>query len=514
MSPFAGVSRPAGRRGRWKAFFLAFAIFAVLQAIWAVATPPMGVPDEPAHVIRAAATARLEFMGVPARSNGTLAGFDVPAYIAFANSLPCYAFNSDEAASCQAALPDSDATVQGTSTANPNNPLYYFFVGLPSLVLSGGKTFLAMRLMSVLLTSALLGFMFMAVRQLSNRRWATISSAVAMTPMVFFLSGGVNPNGVEIAASGALLATLTLVLRMPSPGKLLWERGVIIAVSCLMLVTTRSIALLWLLIILLAVAFLADGVIVRQLLKRWAALVGLAASAVACVYAIWWLLIPSPLEPGAPFAGAGTSFVTGLQVMFDRTFDYGSAWIGLFGWIDTPAPDFTLCIWVTALGTLIVVALASVRGRARLALFGLIVAVFALPWFLQAATVSSMGYIWQGRYNLAMVLCLMLVVGIVLDDRYGAQTTALVERLVPWALWLLVAAHVAAFVWMLRRYVIGTDGTWLEMLRHPEWQPPGGWILLTLVYAAALAAAVVILQRVTRRGIQLTAPQAEKTLAL
>jgi hypothetical protein len=50
---------------------------------------------------------------------------------------------------------------------------------------------------------------------------------------------------------------------------------------------------------------------------------------------------------------------------------------------------------------------------------------------------------------------------------------------------------------MVRRYVTGltSTGTWLDLLRAPHWQPPGGWMLPVLVLTLAAAAGAWLLIR-------------------
>jgi hypothetical protein len=69
-----------------------------------------------------------------------------------------------------------------------------------------------------------------------------------------------------------------------------------------------------------------------------------------------------------------------------------------------------------------------------------------------------------------------------------------------WAFWsvvaLLVAAHVVSFWWALHRNVIGLSEAWIGFT--PTWQPPLGWIPLTLAYAVAVTAWAAVLGRAAR----------------
>src|SRR5437868_6439956 len=71
--------------------FTVFASFALLTSLWALATPLMAVPDEPAHAIRAAAVARGQLIGDLADAETfQYPVVQVPKYIADTPSLPCF----------------------------------------------------------------------------------------------------------------------------------------------------------------------------------------------------------------------------------------------------------------------------------------------------------------------------------------------------------------------------------------------------------------------------------------
>jgi hypothetical protein len=106
---------------------------------------------------------------------------------------------------------------------------------------------------------------------------------------------------------------------------------------------------------------------------------------------------------------------------------------------------------------------------------------------------------WQGRYSLALYLCLLIVAGLALDDAFPAAKSAITRKALLAGAYILGAAHVVTFVLVLRRYVVGTQ-FWAEMLQAPDWQPPLGWIALTVIYAAAWAVALWFTHRWTGGG--------------
>src|SRR5215218_4932756 len=193
---------------RWHALFISFVLLFGLGAVWALATPLMGVPDEPAHVIRAASVVRGDI--IPRQSSGDpyMSDVDVPEWAAGAHALTCFAFDPGIPASCQPQPEDDDTITVARTSAGLNSPVYYAIVGLPSLVLDGPAALYAMRLLNVALTSALLAVAFMGLSQLPRARWSYVALASAITPMALFLAGGTNPNSIEFASAAALFATL------------------------------------------------------------------------------------------------------------------------------------------------------------------------------------------------------------------------------------------------------------------------------------------------------------------
>jgi len=63
--------------------------------------------------------------------------------------------------------------------------------------------------------------------------------------------------------------------------------------------------------------------------------------------------------------------------------------------------------------------------------------------------------------------------------------------------WLIVACHTLAFVYVLRRYVVGISeiANWQTLFSSPHWQPPLGWLPLTVLYLLVTAVGALLLFR-------------------
>ena len=78
-------------------FFLATFL---LGALWALATPMMGSPDEPAHVVRAASVARGQWIGTSTSRAGRVASLRVPETLVWP-VVPCYAHRDTTTPACE-----------------------------------------------------------------------------------------------------------------------------------------------------------------------------------------------------------------------------------------------------------------------------------------------------------------------------------------------------------------------------------------------------------------------------
>lgn len=468
------------------------------MSLWAMASPLGSVPDEPAHMVKAASTVRGDIAGVKSVPVPSEVAVTVPQFVAHSYNYVCFVFQPDVTADCQEPLGgDPWKSVHVPTSAGGNSPVAYYPAGLPTLFLSGDVGLYAMRIFNAVACAALLGLMFMSIRQLDRSYWATAAAVVGITPMVLYLGGSTNPNSIEVAAAGALFGILVATMRTPSPGALIWERAGGVAVSAVLLTNSRSIGLLWTVVIVLASVLLARRDIIRELARRTATWVALSVSAVGAIFSFWWYTRPNDLEPARSFEGAGMSFRYGFETMIDRTFDYASGWVGYFGWLDRSAPTVTYIVWSVAIGALLLGGVVYGRGMTRTVLLVLAALAVLTPAVVQGSLMEEFGFIWQGRYMLAMILCLIVAAGITLDDAFPCPPIPRVLTGVRTIVILVAAAHLATFIWVLRRYVVGL-GTWVEMVLRPQWQPPFGTIGLSLLFALSLVcAASVVLRTLT-----------------
>ena len=173
--------------------------------------------------------------------------------------------------------------------------------------------------------------------------------------------------------------------------------------------------------------------------------------------------------------------------MLFRTFDPGL--IGVFGWLDAPAPAYVVAMWSFLAFAVVLAAVAVARGRSTWGLAIAVVALLIIPAIVQAASVQASGYIWQGRYALvAYVTLIALATAIAAAGPWGIRMPGrLMRRLTAWVAALVVFGQTWALFATLQRYqgAIPVD----EVILHPTWTPPGGIVLWLAVVAAGTAVA-------------------------
>ncbi|WP_431220456.1 DUF2142 domain-containing protein [Leifsonia xyli] len=488
-----------GARGAWATFWLAFGALFLMMGSYSLATPQGASPDEPAHAMRAYAAAHGQLFGPESTAVPGTLDLRVSEYFAqLEKHMPCFKRDITRTPACVTPIADQDAPATGHSSTGVSTPVFYLAVGWPTIALDGAKGLYAMRLAGAALCAALLALAFVALRSFPRRRWATLALGAGVTPMTLFLCGTVNPNGLEVAATAAAFALLAATFGSASSrGVLAWRLAGVTVVSIL-LVNTRSIALLWLLLALVAALILSEGAVLRRVFRWWPTWVAVGiVVAVTGTVALFYLR-PRPLTPAYQPIGAGSTWGQGFSWAFDQTFSFMNGWIAQFGWLEIPSPAIAIAVWASVGGALLLTGLVLGGRRTALAALPIALALLLVPPLSQAAVIGVAGYIWQGRYTLAPAVMLLVLAGIGLDRaRPAVEPAGRLRPVVRVALILLVLGQAGAFLWMLRRYVTGltSTGTWLDLLRAPVWQPPGGWIALAIALTAAAAVGAWLLDR-------------------
>lgn len=490
-----------------------WALLTLLHATWSSAMPLMASPDEPSHVVRAAAVARGQWSGElgPPPQDGSRPGAGtlvmLPSDYAVLITLPnCIAFRPDEAADCQPEVPPATGGLVPVETfAGQYPPAYYAIVGWPSRFLGAEAAVYAMRLVSGAVAAALVTLGVVALRRALGRRGAAWAAAVALTPMTLFMGATVNPQALEISAGFAFWACL-LALLLPdgrAPG---WT-VVATAVSGAALVSSRSTGPVWAVAALVVALVLARPGRWRTLLADRRVLAAVGVGGVAGVALVGWVVTHGGVVTGSGLFPEYANPVRTVAAITGHTYEYLLGMIGNFGWLDAPSPPVTTVVWFVAAGALLTVGVAA-RGpvRSRVALVLAALAVLGAPFALQLPTAADTGIIWQGRYVLPLAVGVPAVAVAVLAGQ-PRDVGDLLRRGARLLLPAVALAHVAAFLWAVRRYSEGMDGELLSL--RPEWSSPIGYLGAVALYAVLVAVAAWPAWRALRAPVPRTGPDAQ-----
>lgn len=327
MSALAQARVPFPRLGIWQAVRRGVrrvpragwicALVATINALgWSLITPPMQVPDEPAHIYyvqQLAETGQVPDTG----GDGTyslqdLTLRDVSRLDDINTSfLGRPAWTSDEGrAALRALRSQSPVGGGGDGGVGQYPPLYYATLAVPYAVTGavGGSLFeqvMAMRALSALYAGAAVLFVFLFLQELLPRApwaWRAGALACALQPLFAFDSGGVNPDSMlSMFAAAAFYLIARAFRRGLTPG---------VAVA---LGATLALAVL----AKLAAIGLLPGAVVVALLLIWRAgpghrretlrAAGAGALAFAAPMLLYVLLGAAIWDRPVPFFGGGGS---------------------------------------------------------------------------------------------------------------------------------------------------------------------------------------------------------------
>lgn len=474
-------------------------LFFIPAAVWALASPLFSVPDEDAHVVKAVAVWSGQLGGADVRRDDgyVFTTYALPAVWAQASASPdCFKFRREVTADCAPPFTAPDgaaAQADVATTAGHYPPLFYALVGWGGRLAPGATGVYLMRLTAAAIGA---GFLALAVRALSTvirPQWALLGVLAAATPMVWFLAGSVNPNGLEIVAAIAVWATALALVRWPerhdAPAPRFLAVGLLVA--GVVMTFTRSLSPMFLVGILLLALLTARASSLRHLAQERRPKIVVAVLAGATVLSAALILFSGHLDavPGKAITpGAGA-----LRNVMGETPAYVQQMVAVFGWLDTLVAQVSLYAWLFVVFVLVGLALALTPLRRNVALLVAIAATVALPIAAQAPRAVSQGLPWQGRYTLPLAVGVPLL-AVLSIDLAGARVPGMTRRMAVTSGLVLGVGNLYAAWWALRRYVNGSDGSiWVF---SGAWQPPlGAGVLLgaLAVFAALCVTALAVL---------------------
>jgi hypothetical protein len=372
------------------------AVIACLNAAcWSVLTPPFQAPDEPAHfayVQQLAETARLP------TSSGT--AYSPEEEVAQADlhhievrwhpeNHPVATPVEQRRLQADLAQPLGRDGSGGAGVAASEPPLYYALQAIPYWLGSSG-TLLdrleLMRLLSALMAGLTAFFTYLFVREAApGAPWAWVVGGlgVALTPLLAFMSGTVNPDAMLYAVSAASFYLLARAFRRGLTPRLGAGLGIAIAIGSLTKLNFIGFAP-GLLVALVVLAWRAARSS-RRTAYRSVAIAGAIAVSPACVYIVANLLSHRAglgLVSGAIDVTNGRHSVTGelsyiwqfyfprlpgmtndfaalstttRQIWFDRS-------VGFYGLLDTSFPTWVENIALIPAALLVIFLIRALVG--------------------------------------------------------------------------------------------------------------------------------------------------------
>ncbi len=472
----------------------------VASVAWAMITPIGGVPDEPAHITYSAAVVRGDLGAMAAVNHPVypqLAVVTVPEWVASitdpprsidAFPYPCYGGAVTITADCAPQVSASTTQTHVPTTVNRYPPVYYWLVGLPTLVMAGEPAVYAMRIVSAALAAAVVA-MGLAIASPARRTWLALGTVVAATPMVTHLAGSVNPSGLEIASAlGLGIGLMGLVgtdeRRPRVPVALMvalaffvaWARPrthltLIAVIGASILINAREI-----------LGWLRRRVVVSVVVG-----VGVAA---AIGSALTLRTVATPISgvvaaPSPPVESVLNAPILGvhenLHELERRFVDWGTDLIGRFGWLDHSPPVAVTIAWLLAASVLVIVALVRAPRREGTELLTVMAGAIVLaPLFVISKTLNA--FVYQARYHLALATLIVIGATVMLSRLPRREDRQLGWSTLRWFALLAPVATVLSILGSLHRYSVGgdahiTDGLSLLFVSR-TWMPPWPAVLI------------------------------------
>ncbi len=453
---------------------MSFALFLAVGATWALASPIYSGPDEPSHVIHAAAIPRGDLIGTSRKGEPNVyvtaprVYREGPDCFAFHPQIPANCFHLADALSGNGSLP--------TYTARYLPP-YSAYIGFGSYwVPPGSGQIYLMRLLGAALVAALLASAVSTVTAVGTLGFS-LGFLFALTPMALYFSGIVNPSTPEIAA-GIALWTHGIALSDTGVGddpRVLRRFGI----AACVLAVTRPLSPLWLLLTVIILVFVAGRPRVESLIKRRAVQAWAAAAIGLTMVQVAWSAWAKPLSEGNT---AQKGLDRPISFIFEQSIGklYWSntrEMIGMFGWLDTVTPMATTIFWLVAVGALVLFAVTAGNRRVAWTVGVTLALTYVVPVAIETARASANNLVWHGRYTLPFAVGIPLLAGYTLRELVGTKLA--IKRFAWWLVVAFVVAQMLAFNQALRRYTSGVNGPFWFWTSDTFWSPPvPSWILV------------------------------------
>ncbi len=490
---------------------MGLAVF-LLGVAWAGANPPSAAPDEFSHVVKAYATGKGQISG--SSFNGALGekgglnaaqlkyfrdagrAYNLPQWFREVPGVPCFAFDRNASAACS----DHEKVAASSGPVFTRMGGYPPFMYAPSgLAMQGASSYNSAewrgRLVNVLLASILLGWAALVVWDRGRAAISLAGLALAVTPMVLFLSASVTTNGIETAAAILAWAALLKLIRAPggaSPTAAWLGLAVGGGVMALSRMLDPGFLVVMVIVVLVAwkparraLTIVSEAASDRH--RSSPRLLGPIVIGILVIASLASILWTELVTAHPPFdlklaTDALSPAISDLPNQLRQV-------VGIFGWNDTTMPQVMYLLWFALVGAFSLVALRIGSNRERFSLVGLGAVVVLADLGIATLVEAQIGFGMQARYFLPLAVGIPMVAAEVIfrhPDRVKAPTELWLRR---GALVGVAVLQLVAFLANAHRYAVGQNASWTPP--WGGWSPTGGlalWVVIAVVGAGCLGA--------------------------
>lgn len=491
-----------------------FLLIAAQATAWALAVPLLSGPDEPSHIVTSVADIRGELVKRPIQ--GLAPAFQttlVPKTFALTRNeslclwnsysqpgncrLPtktCQEYTNNVKAVCGLPLLGGSKDMSAITQSGRYPPLYSLITGIPTIFSTRPGSIYFMRLMGILISSIYVSLALYSVYRWSSNALMVAGISIALTPMAVYLMAVVNPSGFEISSALCLwVSGMVLVSEkfQKIPGELL----AVVAASCFGLILSRPDSPIFAIFIIAILWYIAGQAIRKQISKEHYFYVYMCIAVAIWIIAMAWIvsqhasaLVHGELYPqDSSIAYISRSVLGSLPQQLNQM-------IGVLGWNNAPVPFLTLFIWYCGIGCLGVLGLSGMTKkyyRQALAFLVTLCTVIVIPLVYTILTATSLGYILQGRYIYPIAIGL-----IILAATLANHVTISKLRVTRVLVALTAIGNIFAFVWILRRYMVGLSTLNLFGQLSNKWSPPIPCLLLVVFYITVNLLTISLMYRI------------------
>lgn len=472
---------------------LAFLVFFLIGAAWALVTPYAGGPDEVRQIIRAAGVVEGQVFAKPVSSpaaaftgayqtvpSGLVKG-GLPGYL----NTYCYHKNPATSAACTGVPGGAGEHVQHRYlTGNGRyNPLYYAVVGGPLVWWPNWAGILLARLITAALCAAFLASAWMSCREWSRSPLLIGGFLVAATPAYFQMTGVINPNSVEMAAGVSLAAAaIPLLLEEDSPDVGRWLRRAAVAAIGIGQFRSLGPVLIGGLLVVLLIPPVRGRL--RYLLRKRSVRWWSAGVVISCVVGFAWTIAFKTYQ--IAHLGNGVHYSTGgiIKAEFtSRLLRYVTQMIDGFPYADKP-PTLIFTASAICIGLLLVSAFAWGSRSDRWRLAWLIIVAGLICIISDLSATNTYGWSFIGRYIYPQAVGIPLFAAFI-AGRSGVLTSRQQTGMVRSIAAVLLPFQFISIWYMMTRWQSGAGHTLNPFTG--KWMPVSGPALPLVIMLIGLA---------------------------